>query len=151
MRSLLQYGNLWTMDDIQMDGEQSTIRIGWTKEEDDKTVTDSSYIGLSDESSEDDPNTSSSVINNFPFTAAGLRNSVIRLNSNFFVPGVAFYNFFDFFDSPDPAGRTDKFYKSAESVTSRTEKPVAIINAYWMRRATSTTTRTAMNSLMELI
>lgn len=120
-------GNLWTMDDIQMDGEQSTIRIGWTKEEDDKTVTDSSYIGLSDESSEDDPNTSSSVINNFPFTAAGLRNSVIRLNSNFVVPGVAFYNFFD---SPDPAGRSDKYYKSVESITSRTQNPVALINAY---------------------
>jgi len=120
-------GNLWTMDDIQMDGERSTIRIGWTKEEDDKTVTDSSYIGLSDESSEDDPNTSSSVINNFPFTAAGLRNSVIRLNSNFVVPGVAFYNFFD---SPDPAGRSDKYYKSVESITSRTENPVALINAY---------------------
>src|SRR5690606_37410130 len=103
------------------------IRIGWTKEEDDKTVTDSSYIGLSDESSEDDPNTSSSVINNFPFTAAGLRNSVIRLNSNVVVPGVAFYNFFD---SPDPADRSDKYYKSVESITSRTENPVALINAY---------------------
>ena len=67
------------------------------------------------------------MINNFPFTAAGLRNSVIRLNSNFVVPGVAFYNFFD---SPDPADRSDKYYKSVESITSRTENPVALINAY---------------------
>lgn len=120
-------GNLWTMDDIQMDGERSTIRIGWTKEKDGKTVAKYSYIGLNGESSLRDPNTSSSVINNFPFNTTGAHNSVIRLNSNFFVPGVAFYNFFD---SPDPAGRTDKFYKSAESVTSRTEKPVTIVNAY---------------------
>jgi len=120
-------GNLWTMDDIQMDGERSAIRIGWTREAEGKTVTDYSYIGLNDESSEDDPNISSSVINNFPFTAAGLRNSIIRLNCNFVVPGVAFYNFFD---GPDPASRSDKYYKSVESVTSRTENPVAIINAY---------------------
>jgi len=120
-------GNLWTMDDIQMDGERSTIRIGWTEEKDGKTVAKYSYIGLNGESSLRDPNTSSSVINNFPFNTTGAHNSVIRLNSNFFVPGVAFYNFFD---SPDPAGRTDKFYKSAESVTSRTEKPVTIVNAY---------------------
>ena len=120
-------GNLWTMDDIQMDGERSTISIGCTEEKDGKTVAKYSYIGLNGESSLRDPNTSSSVINNFPFTAAGLRNSVIRLNSNFVVPGVAFYNFFD---SPDPADRRDKYYKSAESVTSRTQNPVAIINAY---------------------
>lgn len=120
-------GNLWTMDDIQMDGEQSTIRIGTTSEKDGKIIAKYTYIGLSDESSEDDPNTSSSVINNFPFTAAGLRNSIIRLNCNFVVPGVAFYNFFD---GPDPASRSDKYYKSVESVTSRTENPVAIINAY---------------------
>lgn len=121
-------GNLWTMDDIQMDGERSTIRIGWVRVNDDgKTVADYSYIGLNDESSRDDPNTSSSVINNFPFTSTGGTNSIIELNSNFVVPGVAFYNFFD---SPDPADRRNKYYKSVESVTSRTEKPVAIINAY---------------------
>ena len=121
-------GNLWTMDDIQMDGERSTIRIGWVRVNDDgKTVADYSYIGLNDESSRDDPNTSSSVINNFPFTSTGGTNSIIELNSNFIVPGVAFYNFFD---GPDPASRSDKYYKSVESVTSRTENPVAIINAY---------------------
>jgi len=125
--SLAVDGNLWTKDDIQMDGEQSAISVGTTSEKDGKIIAKYTYIGLNDESSEDDPNISSSVINNFPFTADGRPNSIIRLNSNFIVPGVAFHNFFD---SDDPDSRRDKYYKSAESVTSRTENPVAIINAY---------------------
>jgi len=121
--SLMVDGNLWTMDDIQMDGQQSVISVGTVDPGEGYAKAKYTYIGLRDESSLTDPNKSSSVINNFPFFANGDPNSRITLNSNLLVPGVAFYNFFD-------SDWNDMFYKSAESVTARTEKPVAIINSY---------------------
>jgi hypothetical protein len=82
-----------------------------------------SYIGLNPFSDENDPNKSSSVINNFPFFGDGTPNSSIILNSNFLVPGVAFYHFYD-------SDGNNKFYKSIESATARTMNPTSIINAY---------------------
>jgi len=126
---LIVDGNLWTMDDIQMDGQLSEIKVGTAETRDDgKVVAKYSYVGLNGESEETDPNKSSSVINNFPFKTDRITtNSTITINSNFYIPGVAFYNFFN---SSDPASRLDKFYKSVESATSRTEKPSSILGAY---------------------
>ncbi len=131
--SLTVDGNLWTMDDIQMDGQQSVIEIGTTEVNGGDIEAKYSFVGLNAMSSETDPNKSSSVINNFPFNEDGTPNSSIILNSNFLVPGVAFYNFYD---SADPAGRIDKFYKSVESITSRTANPASILNAYLGESAT---------------
>jgi|LSQX01.1.fsa_nt_gb hypothetical protein len=113
-------GNLWTKDDIQLDANDSTIRIGYIDAGNPKY----NYIGLSQESEyhptlgEIDHRASSSVINNYPFHPSNLPSSEIVLNSNFIVPGVAFYEF-------------DEFYMSVESVTSRTSNPISILNAYW--------------------
>lgn len=120
-------GNLWTMDDIQMDGQGSTIRVGKAVEVSGKNVARFTYIGLNGESAPGDPNKSSSVINNFPFYSNGTPNSKIIINSNFLVPGVAFYHFFS---NADPATRSDKFYRSIESVTARTSRPASLLNSY---------------------
>lgn len=123
-RATLQVdGNLWTMDDIQMDGQRSLIRVGTTKTSGGEVRARYSYIGLNPFSDENDPNKSSSVINNFPFFGDGTPNSSIILNSNFLVPGVAFYHFYD-------SDGNNKFYKSIESATARTMNPTSIINAY---------------------
>ena len=116
-------GNLWTMDDIQMDGQRSRIRVGTTETSGGEVRARYSYIGLNPFSDENDPNKSSSVINNFPFFGDGTPNSSIILNSNFLVPGVAFYHFYD-------SDGNNKFYKSIESATARTMNPTSIINAY---------------------
>jgi|GEM_PF-3274028 len=116
-------GNLWTMDDIQMDGQRSLIRVGTTETSGGEVRARYSYIGLNPFSDENDPNKSSSVINNFPFFGDGTPNSSIILNSNFLVPGVAFYHFYD-------SDGNNKFYKSIESATARTMNPTSIINAY---------------------
>jgi hypothetical protein len=120
-------GNLWTMDDIQMDGQGSTIRVGKAVEVSGKNVARFTYIGLNGESAPEDPNKSSSVINNFPFYTDGTPNSKIIINSDFLVPGVAFYHFFS---NADPATRSDKFYRSIESVTARTSRPASLLNSY---------------------
>lgn len=123
-RATLQVdGNLWTMDDIQMDGQRSLIRVGTTETSGGEVRARYSYIGLNPFSDENDPNKSSSVINNFPFFGDGTPNSSIILNSNFLVPGVAFYHFYD-------SDGNNKFYKSIESATARTMNPTSIINAY---------------------
>ena len=123
-RATLQVdGNLWTMDDIQMDGQRSHIRVGTTETSGGEVRARYSYIGLNPFSDENDPNKSSSVINNFPFFGDGTPNSSIILNSNFLVPGVAFYHFYD-------SDGNNKFYKSIESATARTMNPTSIINAY---------------------
>jgi hypothetical protein len=119
-------GNLWTMDDIQMDGRQSEISVGTTEPRDGKNAAKYTYVGLNGESDLNDPNRSSSVINNFAFNSDGTPDSRIILNSNFIVPGVAFYNFFL---HPDP-GAPDVYYKSIESVTSRVTMPAPMISAY---------------------
>ena len=64
-------GNLWTMDDIQMTGNGRPSGSAGQKRKTVKTVAKYSYIGLNGESSLRDPNTSSSVINNFPFNTTG--------------------------------------------------------------------------------
>ncbi len=118
-------GNLWTKDDIQLDANGSTIRIGHAvTDPTGKTVPKYNYIGLSAESAikgggEINHRASSSVINNYPYTPANMPSSEIVMNSNMIVPGVAFYEF------PDGS-----VYMSVESVTSRTSNPVSIINAY---------------------
>jgi len=123
-RATLQVdGNLWTMDDIQMDGQRSLIRVGTTETSGGEVRARYSYIGLNPFSDKNDPNKSSSVINNFPFFGDGTPNSSIILNSNFLVPGVAFYHFYD-------SDGNNKFYKSIESATARTMNPTSIINAY---------------------
>ncbi|HEX2947243.1 MAG TPA: hypothetical protein VHT96_14965 [Clostridia bacterium] len=121
-------GNLWTKDDIQMDGRNSCISIGTTGTaiaSGTAIVPHTSYIGLNPYSSENDPNSSSSVINNYPVNDNGTADSSIKINSNFVVPGVAFYEF--------DSGKTGeyRYYKSAESVSARTTSPTAIFYAYF--------------------
>lgn len=115
-------GNLWTRDDVQMDGQQSTIRIG------NNSATRTNYIGLNPQSGLNDPNESSSVINNFPVKEDGTDNSTIVLNSNIVIPGIAFYEF---------AG--GNYYSSAESLTARATTPTEIINAYFADEFTAET------------
>ncbi len=122
-------GNLWTKDDIQLDANDSRILIGTPKASVDDAgntivIARYNYIGLSQESapgvSLDAHLKSSSVINNYPYTSSNWPNSEIVMNSNFIVPGVAFYDFTS----------NGKIYMSSESVTSRTTNPMSIINAY---------------------
>lgn len=110
--SLTVSGNIWTSDDIQMDAQNSLIRIGSTSE-------NTYYVGLNPFSSLNDPNASSSVINNYSFDINGNSDSRIYINSKFCIPGVAFYKF---------AG--NQYYKSLESVASRRTLPTPLINAY---------------------
>lgn len=123
-------GNLWTRDDVQMDGQYSVINIGVVTQTNPAgpKIPRYNYIGLNGESDVTDPNASSSVINNFPHGSDGVsNNSIIKMNSNFIVPGVAFYNFFTF---PNPSTILNDFYKSGESITARTTNPVPTISAY---------------------
>ena len=113
-------GNIWTSDDIQMDGQDSTIKIG-NATGSNKTY----YIGLNAFSSLTDPNASSSVINNFPFEGG---QSTIIINSNFLIPGVAFYEF-DVGPSFAPYNGS-KYYKSLESVAARKTQPASTIYGY---------------------
>ncbi len=131
-------GNLWTKDDIQMDGRHSDIRIGTADTSGSSTVPLTSYIGLNPFSTANDPNSSSSIINNYPDNDAGMTGSSITIDSNFVVPGVAFYEF--------DGGKDDQFkfgdkyyYKSAESISARTTSPTAIISAYYYDEDTSET------------
>lgn len=117
-------GNLWTKDDIQLDGVKSAIRIGTPNGTGGPRY---NYIGLSMESGINaaggiDHEASSSIINNYPFDIANGPSSEIVLNSNIIVPGVAFYEFID--------GANDGIYASVESVTSRTSNPISLLNAY---------------------
>lgn len=117
--SLTATGNIWTSDDIQMDGQNSTIRIG------NAAGSKTYYIGLNPFSSVLNPNASSSVINNYPFEGG---QSKIILNSNFVIPGVAFYEFDQgpafspYFNSP--------YYRSLESVAARKSYPTSTIYGY---------------------
>lgn len=65
-------GNVWTYDDIQIDGDNSIIAINGI------------YAGLRSTSAEKDPNASSCVINNKP------ESSKIYLRNDFIIPGTAF-------------------------------------------------------------
>lgn len=117
--TLTAKGNIWTSDDIQMDGQNSTIEIG--NHPGDRTY----YIGLNAFSSLSDPNASSSVINNYPFEGGQSR---IIINSNFLIPGVAFYEF-DIGPSFAPYNGS-RYYKSLESVASRKTQPASTIYGY---------------------
>ena len=139
-------GNLWTKDDIQMDGRQSVISIGTTDTSGSSIVPLTSYIGLNPFSAANDPNASSSVINNYPDNDDGTTGSSITIDSNFVVPGVAFYEF-----SGGPAGYPDAsegkyYYKSAESISARTTSPTAIISAYYYNGTSETPYSTFKNS-----
>lgn len=118
--NLTATGNVWTSDDIQMDGKNSTIRIG-SATGGAKTY----YIGLNPFSSMADPNASSSVINNYPFEDG---QSKIVINSSFLIPGVAFYEF-DAGPSFAPYNGS-KYYKSLESVAARKTQPTSTIYGY---------------------
>jgi len=65
-------GNVWTYDDIQIDGDASIIAVNGI------------YAGLRSTSAEKDPNASSCVINNKP------ESSKIYLRNDFIIPGTAF-------------------------------------------------------------
>lgn len=139
-------GNLWTKDDIQMDGRQSGISIGTTVTSGSSIVPLTSYIGLNPFSTANDPNASSSIINNFPNNDDGTTGSSITIDSNFVVPGVAFY---EFDGGPDwltasPDGKY--YYKSAESISARTTSPTAIISAYYYDGTSETPYGTFKNS-----
>lgn len=122
-------GNLWTKDDVQLDGTRSFINIGSTA-----GGRTTNYIGLDSESTENDPNASSSIINNQPFEADGTTtSSFITINSNIVVPGVAFY---EYAGGPEASrlivdGTSRYYYKSVESVSARTTSPASILEAYF--------------------
>lgn len=145
-------GNLWTKDDIQMDGRQSDISIGTSETIETSETSGSqvvpltSYIGLNPFSDRNNPNASSSVINNFPSNDDGTPDSSITIDSNFVVPGVAFYEF-----SGGPEGYQEPsggkyYYKSAESISARTTSPTAIISAYYYDNTPGTPYGTFKNS-----
>jgi len=95
--SVYLQGNLWTLDDVQMDGRNSKIIINGT------------YIGLrSDAGDGEDPNNSSSIINN-----SYDKGGIISLGSQFVVPGTAFRRF-----DGTTAVPPNLFYQTAESVSS---------------------------------
>jgi cytoskeletal protein CcmA (bactofilin family) len=113
-------GNLWTSDDIEMDGKGSTIEIGQN--------ISTSAIGLQADITENNPEASSSIINNYPESDGVNAASSIILHGNIVVPGIAFYDF----DS-GPAAATlngHAYYKTPESVSAKVTSPTAIFNAY---------------------
>ena len=114
-------GNVWTSDDIQMDGSGSEITVGTP------SAITGNYIGLQSQSTETDPNASSSVINNKPFESDGITSSSsITINGSFIVPGTAFYEF----DKGPDGDTANPYYQSAESITARTASPSSIFEAY---------------------
>ncbi len=100
-------GNVWTNDDIQLDGESSGGGIS-------SITVYGNYIGINSEAKnpdptvpdKKDPNFSSSVINNSADTG-----SRIILGGDFIIPGTAFYRF-------GTAGSPD-YYQSGESATAK--------------------------------
>ncbi|MDP4093535.1 MAG: DUF2572 family protein [Bacillota bacterium] len=96
-------GNVFTKDDVQMDGESSSINIH------------KNYIGINSMANDNmDPNGSSAVINNMP------GSSSITLNGNFLVPGVAYIKF-DGIDDGTGKITTLKdgiYYSTAESMSA---------------------------------
>lgn len=120
--SLKVAGNIWTRDDIQMEALGSTIEIG---------SGDTYYIGLNPFSATVNPNESSSVINNYPYDDTGAASSKIVINSNFYIPGVAFYEFATGPSSAMYGGKA--YYSSLESIASRNSQPSSLLNAYIYR------------------
>lgn len=93
-------GNVWTNDDIQLDGESSGGGVS-------SITVSQNYIGInSAPNNSKDPNSSSSVINNTADTG-----SQVRLLGDFVIPGTAFYRF-GTAASPD-------YYQSGESATAK--------------------------------
>lgn len=98
-------GNVWTYDDVALEGNNSTIRI------------DGNYFGMNSESGAGQHNQSSTIINN-----AYDEGSKIFVG-NMFVPGLSFIRFDD---GPTP-GNAAEYFRTLESVSANNPK---LFNAY---------------------
>ncbi|MDR3543319.1 MAG: hypothetical protein P4L69_20520 [Desulfosporosinus sp.] len=110
-------GNVSTFNDIKMNGTNLNALNS-------QITVAGNYIGINYQTSNGDPNASSTVINNTPLTGGE-----ISLESKFIVPGIAFAQY----TGVKPNGATDftwsdhLYYSTGESITARN---AAIYGAY---------------------
>jgi hypothetical protein len=109
---VMVYGNVIASDDIEMNGNESDISLG------------GNFVGINSEAVDNDPNASSSIINN----RATDGNSTITVNGNLIVPGRAYAEYdkdpsLKLEDIPDYYFRDDKniYYPTVESVTAKNQ------------------------------